>query len=1355
MPIQIGNTDIQQLLNDSRIGMGNQFNPVEAIYSGGTSITSNIWTRSILGVITPITISDKLGLGTSTFIGSERLRVSGETNTDTLRTQTGYLDTLRLRNNSSYLAITAPVSTSRTVTFQDKDGIVALLSDTQSLPNYALVSTYTQTNSAISGAVANSHTHSNKTLLDTYNQTNSDLTSAVSLRHSHINKALLDTYTNTNADITSAVTNSHTHSNKALLDTYTQTNANLILAVTNQHAHSNKALLDTYDQTNSDITTAITNNHTHSNKALLDTYLQTEVDLADAVTKKHAHTNLALLETYNQTNANITSAVTNNHTHSNKTILDGIISSGSGTTFLSDAGDYRSVTVAPVGTDTQVIFNDGGTTLAGDSGLVFNKTTNLLTAGALQTSSFLNIENSTTYLSKNVGNDLVFTDANSGSVSLAALVSGATNFWTSTTGGIYYGTATNKVGINTTSLNESLNVYGNIEADQFNSKYYRYNGNWLIGTNVGGPSLLRTSVIAFDNIDTSAPLTLMDLSTRQVEFNGDVVLGNTNNLTVGTTTSTQYLQYNISPSTPSHTEGLSYWNHTSGVVNIMSDIAGCVLQVGLETWVRVYNSTGSTIVAGTAVYVTSASGDLIHIAKAQANSESTSLVTIGLTTDDIPNLSQGFVTISGIVHDINTASLTEGGYVYVSPSVAGGLTSTRPTAPNTVAAIGICTVRDSSVGSIFVNLRVQPTVERLSNVYISGISDNEVLSWDAGNNRWHNRPVTATPPSDGIFDWDAGNNRYQPYATQQPFISFDTSSTNPAITDRLNINATVYSSGFRARSSSYLTQYSDYGYDGASLYNGSDNLNITSESIYYSDGVANRLYLNPVISNSGTPVAYKLDTKNNLTASGAKLLWLGTGGVEKLFVDKDGNINISTGSKYKINNVNLSYSDVGAEASLGNPSVDGYVLSSTTTGVRSWVAQSGGGGVTPIDGILYWDGTAYNGYSTYSSSTFGFFLSNNVPNQNISSNRLSLNGFFQAGSILSTNTTIGIIGYSGSGSGIRGYAVSGKGIDGYSQTGVSVYGSGNNATIAKFENYYNGSDITKNIVEIKRTNPGTYNISGDLLNIIDNPNTSGTVSGKALSVTIGSTERISFNPRVANSGTNKAYILDTHNTLSGTTELLSIQNNTVERFRVTPTTTDIGDIAGGNYSTFESDGTLKFNGNATVFKDLYPSSVSVGSGVNAASFTSYNGANLYAYEFVGTGVQLKSLQLGFQLNHDYKEGSDIVPHLHLYIPDDGTGGVIKFYMNYTWTNIDATGTVSETTVSGTVTRAASAGINHNAILSFGTITGTGKTISSVFMCRIYRDPADVADTFGTSVWLKSADLHYEVDSIGSRGILTK
>jgi hypothetical protein len=175
--------------------------------------------------------------------------------------------------------------------------------------------------------------------------------------------------------------------------------------------------------------------------------------------------------------------------------------------------------------------------------------------------------------------------------------------------------------------------------------------------------------------------------------------------------------------------------------------------------------------------------------------------------------------------------------------------------------------------------------------------------------------------------------------------------------------------------------------------------------------------------------------------------------------------------------------------------------------------------------------------------------------------------------------------------------------------------------------------------------------------------------------------------------------------------------------------------------------------NSPVHKDLDPLSVTVGSGVNAPAFTVYNG-NLRAYEFPGGG-QLKELNLGFQINHDYCLESDLEPHLHLYIPNDANGGTIKFSLEYTWTNIGQAGAVTTTTIIGTLTVTVNAGILNNALLSFPEVAGAGKGLSSMFMARLYRDPADAADTFGSSVWLKAMDLHYEVDTLGSRQELVK
>jgi len=54
----------------------------------------------------------------------------------------------------------------------------------------------------------------------------------------------------------------------------------------------------------------------------------------------------------------------------------------------------------------------------------------------------------------------------------------------------------------------------------------------------------------------------------------------------------------------------------------------------------------------------------------------------------------------------------------------------------------------------------------------------------------------------------------------------------------------------------------------------------------------------------------------------------------------------------------ITASAVGAEPALGNPGVNGYVLSSTVGGVRSWVAMTGGGAYTFASGLTEAAGTA-------------------------------------------------------------------------------------------------------------------------------------------------------------------------------------------------------------------------------------------------------------------------------------------------------------------------------------------------------------------------------------------------------------
>jgi hypothetical protein len=178
----------------------------------------------------------------------------------------------------------------------------------------------------------------------------------------------------------------------------------------------------------------------------------------------------------------------------------------------------------------------------------------------------------------------------------------------------------------------------------------------------------------------------------------------------------------------------------------------------------------------------------------------------------------------------------------------------------------------------------------------------------------------------------------------------------------------------------------------------------------------------------------------------------------------------------------------------------------------------------------------------------------------------------------------------------------------------------------------------------------------------------------------------------------------------------------------------VGD--GTNQLVIEADGTIRFQGTATVWKDLLPTAVYPPTGTASPNITVYPGATtLKCQEFPAGGAD-----------------STIYPHMHMAIPDDGTGGTINFQMIYQWVNHDQVGAVTEVTLnSTTITRTANQGVGHNVVISFPSISGIGKQISSIISCRVIR----AAGTFGPSVWLKSADLHVECDAVGSREAFVK
>jgi hypothetical protein len=53
------------------------------------------------------------------------------------------------------------------------------------------------------------------------------------------------------------------------------------------------------------------------------------------------------------------------------------------------------------------------------------------------------------------------------------------------------------------------------------------------------------------------------------------------------------------------------------------------------------------------------------------------------------------------------------------------------------------------------------------------------------------------------------------------------------------------------------------------------------------------------------------------------------------------------------------------------------------------------------------------------------------------------------------------------------------------------------------------------------------------------------------------------------------------------------------------------------------------------------------------------------------------------------------------------------------------------------------------------LVGTGKKVSSILICRLWRNSGNSADTFQEDAGLLSLDFHFQIDTVGSRAQYVK
>jgi len=206
----------------------------------------------------------------------------------------------------------------------------------------------------------------------------------------------------------------------------------------------------------------------------------------------------------------------------------------------------------------------------------------------------------------------------------------------------------------------------------------------------------------------------------------------------------------------------------------------------------------------------------------------------------------------------------------------------------------------------------------------------------------------------------------------------------------------------------------------------------------------------------------------------------------------------------------------------------------------------------------------------------------------------------------------------------------------------------------------------------------------------------------------------------------------------------------------------IGDITGGNTSEIEYDGTLKFNGNATVWEDLR---VGMGSFTRRGSadpnwvqFQDNGAASTGIYLFAFDASTEQEVYFVIQMPHSWKEGTSIIPHVH-WCPDGngGAGEKVSWGLEYAWKNINDVFGNTSIVYGDTATLDEDLLDNKHYMTNLTAISGSGQTISSCLVCRLFRDAGGNGgtDDYGNDAFLLDFDIHYEIDTVGSRKIDSK
>ncbi len=248
-----------------------------------------------------------------------------------------------------------------------------------------------------------------------------------------------------------------------------------------------------------------------------------------------------------------------------------------------------------------------------------------------------------------------------------------------------------------------------------------------------------------------SPLTNTEVDSNFTNLNTDKIQ------VTGTPTNGQAVTWNGTAWVPSTiTAGVSSVASADGSI-IVTTVSGAVDLAVSEAspastlLAAVRNTTGATLTKGTAVYISGATGQRSTVSKALATGDATSAQTLGLITTDLANNANGYVTVIGLVTNINTSAYTDGAQLYLSPTTAGTLTATKPYAPQHLVYVAIVEYAHATQGKLFVKVQNGYELDELHNVSAQSPTTGQTIVWNSSTSLWEKNTVSLTAGVNGTL----------------------------------------------------------------------------------------------------------------------------------------------------------------------------------------------------------------------------------------------------------------------------------------------------------------------------------------------------------------------------------------------------------------------------------------------------------------------------------------------------------------------------------------------------------------------------------------------------------------------------